>query len=108
MRPALARGEFISAARARGGASRPGYRRGGPAVPILDAMTVETGIPTADGYYECGACGRRYKSTTIPDKCAVCGAASGGRPRRAVARDIEPLTDKFRLAVRRAKGNFLE
>jgi len=64
-------------------------------------------MPTREGYYECAACGRCYKSTTIPGKCAVCGAERGGEPRREPRRSVEAPTEKFRLAAERAKGNFV-
>jgi hypothetical protein len=56
-----------------------------------------------EGFYRCPACGRCYKWTGTPDKCAVCGAHSGPtEPEKNSAL----LTDKFRLAVSRAKGKF--
>ena len=63
-------------------------------------------MQTPQGYYECAACGRRYQSVTIPEKCAVCGAGSGGKTGPASGRNAESITDKFRLAAERAKGNF--
>jgi len=63
-----------------------------------------------DGFYRCPACGRCYKWTGTPDKCAVCGASAGSTKHDknvdSLPRNAEPLTDKFKLAVSRAKGNF--
>ena len=73
---------------------------------MIDPMELDTAKQTPQGYYECAACGRRYRSSTIPDRCAMCGAASAGKPRAAAGRNVEPITEKFRLAVERAKGNF--
>ena len=56
-----------------------------------------------DGFYRCPACGRCYKWTGTPDKCAVCGA-SGNSTKHD--KNADALTDKFKLAVSRAKGNF--
>jgi hypothetical protein len=57
----------------------------------------------AEAYYACAACGRSYRSTSTPDKCAVCGADSRApQPEKNAA----AMTDKFKLAAERAKGNF--
>lgn len=63
-------------------------------------------METAEGFYKCPDCGRSYKSISTPDKCAVCGADSGGRVRPGEDRNAASVTDKFRLAASRAKGNF--
>ncbi len=56
-----------------------------------------------EGFYRCPACGRSYKCTGMPDKCAVCGAnGAAAEPDKNAAL----LTDKFKLAASRAKGNF--
>jgi hypothetical protein len=75
---------------------------------MLDSMETDLATQAPPGYYECAACGRRYKSAAIPEKCAVCGAANTRRARPAAARPAEPITEKFRLAVERAKGNLLD
>jgi len=58
-----------------------------------------------EGFYRCAACERVYKSVSTPTKCAVCGAGSSVQP-PAAGPGAEPMTDKFLLAVQRAKGNF--
>ena len=72
-----------------------------PRIVYSDALLESAMEP--DGFYRCPACGRCYKWTGTPDKCAVCGANSGSpEPDKNSAL----LTDKFKLAVNRAKGNF--
>ena len=70
---------------------------------MLEPMELDDAARTRDGCYECAACGRRYRSATIPLKCAVCGAGSSA-PRSEPRREAWPTTEKFRLAVERAKG----
>jgi hypothetical protein len=56
-----------------------------------------------EGFYRCPACGRCYKSEGTPETCAVCGA-EGGVPKPD--QNAALVTDKFRLAAKRAKGLF--
>lgn len=63
-------------------------------------------MESTQGYYKCTACGRSYKSEATPEKCAVCGAASGGREQPSSQSNADASTAKFRLAADRAKGNF--
>lgn len=64
-----------------------------------------------DSFYHCPACGRSYKSVSVPARCAVCGAEAGrtepAQDTSAAAQtNADAQTDKFRLAADRAKGNF--
>ena len=55
-------------------------------------------------YVVCGQCGHRFAIEHIPAHCPKCGSAAAPSPAAEARHD--PLTEKFRLAAKHAKGHF--
>ena len=53
----------------------------------------------------CDRCENRFEAELLPAECPQCGTTITRRP-PVETKPVDPLAERFRLAVRFAKGNF--
>jgi hypothetical protein len=57
------------------------------------------------GYLDCPRCDNHFEAQSVPAECPQCGTTVTRRT-PVEATPAELLAERFRLAARRAKGNF--